>query len=122
MRGGLRKLLERVEVATLIFLVVTAPIVDILENLGVFRTSLGETLLTLLIANVAALVITVDTRVFEVAQEIHLVRQTVRQEVAVRREQVYEEVIHVLSDLTVENANLPVRIYVPQGVLVTDEA
>jgi hypothetical protein len=54
MRRRLRQLVARVEVITLAVLVVTAPVVDILESLGLFRTSLGPTLLTFLIANVAA--------------------------------------------------------------------
>ncbi len=60
--------------------------------------------------------------VFDVAHDVQAMRQSVRPEVAVHREAVYDEIIHLLLESSAEELSRPVRIYVPVGLLVPDAA
>ncbi|HLH72276.1 MAG TPA: hypothetical protein VKX96_03255 [Chloroflexota bacterium] len=115
-----RHFLERVELVTLIGLVVAAPLLEILDVLGVFRTSIGPTLLVLLVANLAAVLIALDARIFRIDENVQVIRQTVRQDVAIHREEIYVEIIHQLYALTVDRHHLPVRLYTPAGAWIAD--
>jgi len=115
-----RRLIERLEVVTLVILVVAAPLVDLLGAFGVFQTSIGATLLVLLVANLAAVLIAMDTRLLRIDENVQVVRQTVRQEVGIHREQIFVAIIDRLYALTVEHPNLPVRVYIPPGAWIAD--
>lgn len=115
-----RRLLERLEIVTLIILVLAAPLVEILDALGVFQTSVGATLLVLLVANLAAVLLAVDARLLRIDESVQAVRQTVRQEVAIHREQIFIAIVDRLDALTTEQHHLPVRVYIPPGAWIAD--
>lgn len=115
-----RAVLERAELVTLVFLVVATPLLEILDVLGVFRTDLGATLLVLLIANIAAVLLTMEARVLTIDENVRIVQQTVRHEVLRHREQMFIEIIDRLIALTVDRRHVPVRLYAPAGAWITD--
>lgn len=115
----LRRHFERVELVTLVLLVVATPLLEILDLLRVFQTDIGPALLALLVANLAILLITIDTRVHSIDENVQVIRQAVREEVAVHREQIYVEAIDRLRELTVA-AYIPARLYTPAGAWIAD--
>jgi len=123
MKGLLRRWIERIEIIIITVLAVLTLIVQALDFLQIPQPAWAPGLSTLLVAAVAAFLVTVvGWRVLEISENVIRIRGAIRPDVAVQRERVYEQSLALLHRLSADSRPLPVRAYVPAGVWIVDSA
>ena len=113
---------EHAELIITAILIITIILVEVLDFFEVIEVIWSNTMMVVLLAGIATLLVTLARRIQKISEDINSVKSVVQPEIAIHRERVYEQSIDLLRKLSADASLIKVRIYVPVGFWKIDSA